>query len=806
MSADCHLCGLPVGRDAVIPAGAPEGRKFCCTGCAHVYLILEEAGLAQGDFRSSEIYQKSLQLGLISTRSPEAAPRSTDGDSREALYHVSGLWCGSCGWLIEHALLKERGVVAAEVVFTSDLLRVRYNPRDVSPERIPRRVESLGYQASEYSPDTPSTGGNNGDLLLRVGIAGGLWMNVMLFSLVIYASYFEGIAAWARQYVPFILMALTTPAVFYSAWPIHRLALLGLRHGFVRMETLLSTGILAAYGYSVAQALLGGQHYYFDTACAIVTLVLVGKAMERTAKENTARAIALLHRLMPKKARMLSGSREQFVNVDAVEPGMLVLVKPGERIPADGVITEGSSAVDEAVVTGESEPRVKRAGDTVLSGSLNSAGTLEIKVTRRSGESTLAQIVKSVDQALATRTELERMVDQVSRVFVPAVLLIAVATLAGWTAAGLPITETLLRTISVLLIACPCALGIATPLATTAAVGNASRRGILIRDARVLETLGRVQCVVLDKTGTATEGAFRVREVQLQPLRAGAGMARPVDALALAASLETRSEHQLARAIVAEARQRGAELHPASQIGVIPGAGITGLVDGFHVAVGNRALLEQQGISISYECQLQAADWERSGLTVAFMAIDGEAAGLIALGDQLRPDAAPFVAELRARGIPTVLLSGDAPDTTARVAELLGAFGYRGAVSPAAKAEAIEEMRARYGVVAMVGDGINDGPALAAANLGIAMGSGTDLAMQAAPVVLMHDSLGRIVETFDLAARSQRIVRQNLFWAFAYNVGGIGLAVFGLLNPIWAAAAMVVSSLSVIGNSLRLRA
>jgi heavy metal translocating P-type ATPase len=789
----CELCGTPAATGSCTGSFLGAERLFCCHGCLNVYGILVESGaVAEGrDLRQTELFLQSLKLGLIASAGEGLAPIPAEAERREELYHISGMWCTSCGWLVEHALAKEYGVVKADVLFASDLLRITYCPQFVPPGVIPERVASLGYRALPYGTEVEGDRKAWQDMILRLGIAFAMWMNVMLFSLVVYASFFEGIAEGARKAVPFILMALALPAVTYSAWPIHRLAWYGLRQGRLRLEALITTGIVAAFVYSTVQAFQGGKHYYFDTACAIVTLMLTGKALERSAKERSARALSLLHRLLPRKARVRQGAEERFVAIEALTPGMVFLVKAGERVPADGVIETGESALDESVVTGESELLARGPGDRVVCGSLNTAGVLEVCVTHASEDSSLAQIVKSVEGALANRTALERTVDRVSRIFIPVVLAISVATLAGCLVAGLTSTEALLRAIAVLVIACPCALGIATPLATTAAVGTASRRGILIRDVGVLETFRKVDVVVLDKTGTLTEGVFKVR---------GEGMAH----LDLAASLEAYSEHPLGRALVAHAKGAGLALQEASEITILPGQGITGTVAGHRVAVGNRKLMEAEHAEPAPETTAQASDWQGEGFTVVFAALDGEPCGALAFGDAPRRDAADLVKALRERGIRTFLLSGDARSTTLHMGQRLGVDECLGEVPPAEKAEAVRRLQARGCVVAMVGDGVNDAPALAAADLGIALGSGADLAQHAAPIVLLGTGLMRIDETFREAGRTVSVIRQNLFWAFFYNVAGISLAVTGVLNPILAAGAMVLSSLSVIGNSLRL--
>ena len=730
------------------------------------------------DFRQTDIYKESLRLGLISRPANGQIRIPADAATQEALYQVSGMWCSSCGWLIEHALQKETGVVSAEVSFASDLLRVRYCPQYLPPQRIAERVESLGYRAAEYSNEDVSTKHERRDMLLRIGIAGFLWMNVMLFSLPIYASYWEPIWDSARHVVPLILLALATPAVFYSGWPILRMAFLGLRQGVLRVETLLAAGILSAYTYSSIEAFLGGKHYYFDTACAIVTLVLLGKMMEREAKQRTTRAIAMLYRMMPNKARLMQDGRERFVSIDALQPGTVFVVKTGERIASDGVVAAGESPVDESVLTGESAPRLKRPGDEVICGSLNTGNVLEVRATRAAADSTLRHMIQSVEAAVNSRSEIERTVDRWSRAFVPVVILIALATFAGGLAFGLHASEAMLRGIAVVVIACPCALGVATPLAITAAIGNASRRGILVSDARVLETVRQINMVVLDKTGTVTDGNFRLLDAD-------------DDALPALAAVERYSEHPLGRAVVAYAEQRGIEIPAAADIEVRKGLGISGEVGGVRVAIGSSRFLQNEATEVG------------DGRTAAFWRV-GDRTGALVFGDALRPDAAALVASLRGRGVRTSIVSGDSKETVAWAAKSIGADEYRAEALPGEKADIVREYQCGGRAVAMVGDGVNDAPALAAANLGIALGSGADLAMQAAPVVLMKPSLERVIEVFELAHFTRRVVSQNLFWAFFYNAAGITLAVTGLLNPILAAAAMVLSSLSVIANSSRL--
>ena len=777
----CTLCGLASGE-------AP----FCCAGCQNVYAILVESGVVSSgqDFRDTELFQRSLKLGLISNAAqPTAqAPVPPDAETSEAVFHIGGMWCASCGWLIEHALTRVRGIAAAEVMFTSDLLKVRYCPRFVPQERIVERVASLGYRAQEYTGSSAPADAERKDLLLRTGIAAFLSMNVMMFSLVVYAGYFEPITASYGRYIPFLLMALATPSVFYCAAPILRIAWAGARAGVLRMESLLAMGILMAYGYSAVETFHGGHRVYFDTACAIVTLVLTGKAIERAAKARAMRALTLLHRLMPGKARIVQDGRERFVSVEALQPGAIFRVKSGERVAADGIVVEGRSHADESVLTGESAPVPKAVGASVVSGSINMGGVLEIRVTRAGAESTLERIVRTVEQAAASRTKMERSVDRVARLFIPAVLALAAITFAGWQVhTGRPGTA-LMHAIAVLVIACPCALGIATPLALTAAVAAAGRRGILVSDTRVLETIRGVHVVILDKTGTATLGEFALLE-----------SAGDTSRMAELAAVEAWSEHPVARALalVGQALPPANNLLPrARDVTVFPGRGIMGSVDGTRYFLGNRALME--------ELSAKSAEFPHLAGSLVYFGWEGEVRGALSFGERVRPEAAALCADLRRRGIRTMLLSGDTRDATAAVARQIGADEWIAEALPERKVAIIRQLQQQGKVVAMIGDGVNDAPSLAQADLGIALGSGADIAMQAAPLVLMGRSLAAVSETLDLARRTFAIVRQNLFWAFAYNVVGITLAMAGVLNPILAAAAMVLSSLSVIGNSRRL--
>jgi P-type Cu2+ transporter len=773
----CTLCGLDSGL-----------QEFCCAGCANVYAILLESGLlaAGQNLRDTELFQRSLALGLVSNPAPDAEQGSgPPAETREAVFQLSGMWCASCAWLIEHALTRIHGVVSAEVHFASDLLKVRYCPQYLPPNRIVERVASLGYRAAEYTGRGTVSDAERNDLLLRVGVAAFLWMNVMTFSLVVYASYFERVTSSFGRFIPFILMGLATPAVFYCAAPVLRIAWTGVRERVLRMESLLALGILTAYGYSVAIAFTGGNHVYFDTVCAIVTLVLAGKTIERAAKEKTSRAVTLLYRLMPNKARIMVEGRERFVALEALEPGAVFRVKSGERIPADGAVVEGRSHVDESVLTGESVPRPKAPGDAVVCGSLNSGGVLDIRTGRVGADSTLARIVRTVEQAARNRTRVERSVDRASRLFIPGVLAISILTFAGWLArTGRP-AEALLHAIAVLVIACPCALGIATPLALTTAVAAAARRGILVSDMRVLETIRAVDVVVLDKTGTATTGQFQLLEAVGDTNR-----------MAELAAIEACSEHPIGKALAARAGGL-----TARDVRVHTGQGISGVVGETRYFLGNCRLVEAYaGQAVSPANPILP---ELEG-TVVYFGWDGAVRGALSFGDPIRPEAAGLCAALHARGIRTILLSGDARSATARAAAGIGAVEWIAEATPEQKIEHIRSLQAAGARVAMIGDGVNDAPSLAQADLGIALGSGTDIAVQAAPLVLMGNGLGAVVETLDLSRRAFRVVRQNLFWAFGYNAAGITLAVAGVLNPILAAAAMVLSSVSVIANSRRL--
>ena len=733
------------------------------------------------------------------------------------------MWCSACAWLIERGLRSLPGVVSANVFFASDLAKIEYCPQYLPPDTIFARIAKLGYKASEQGEDNNAAKLEARDLLLRLGVAAFLWANIMGFSTILYVGYFEQISPSAGRILPYFLLALTTPLVFYCAWPILRAAAMGFQNMQVRMETLLSLGILSAYLLSAVKTMRGETHLYFDTAAAIVTLVLAGKLIERSAKDRAARAISMLYRLMPKKVRIISDAGERFVSIDALEPGQLFFVKAGERIPADGIVVEGETHADESLLTGEAAPVAKHVGDRVASGSLNAGGLIQVRATKTGDESALAQIIRLVERALSSRTSIERTVDRIARIFVPAVVLLAVADTAVLVATHTSIADAMMRATTILVIACPCALGLATPLAITAAVGSASQRGLLISDSSVLETLGEIDVVLLDKTGTVTRGdfslvEFAVLETKVEALAMNVSEAARSrvrgrceseeqfldEMLPQLAGIEAFSEHLLGHAVVQYARDRRSQAIDAQAVEVRKGQGISGLVNDRRIYIGNRQLMLDSKCEVDRASEGCAQHWQEMGRTVAFFAWDGAVRGTLAFGDQIKPGAAEMVARLKARGKEIKLVSGDAGPTTSVVAEQIGVTDFIAEASPASKVQIIRELQKAGKRVALIGDGVNDAPALAQADLGIALGTGADIAMSAAPMVLMSGSLAKVEDAFRLAALTRSIVRQNLFWAFFYNIAGVALAISGVLTPIVAAAAMLFSSASVVANSMRL--
>ena len=809
VATTCGLCDLDCGSQTVSRVFEGRDMDFCCMGCANVYAILLESGVvASGqNIRESEIFRRSLELGLISRPSPLRVDKPAlrpDAPTEEILYQVGGMWCSACGWLIEHALERMPGIVSAEVFFASDLAKVRYCPLYLPPDAIASRISQLGYKAAAYSGDDTAGKKETRDLVLRLGVAAFLWANIMAFSVILYVGYFEQIAPSASRFLPWVLFALATPMVFYCALPILRSAVIGLRNLQIRMEVLLSLGILTAYGLSISQTLQGRTHVYFDTAAAIVTLVLTGKLIERGAKDRATRSIAVLYRLMPKKARIADRNGERFVAIDALLPGTVFIVKAGERIPADGTLIEGETQADESLLTGESSPVHKRIGDTLVSGSLNAGGIVKIRALRTGQDSTLAHIIRLVEQALSSRAPIERTVDRISRIFVPVVVALALGIFLALISWHIPTNVALLRAVSILVIACPCALGLATPLAITAALGMAAQQGVLISNSRVLESMEKIDTIVLDKTGTVTDGAFSLLDFALTGQAQDHAETFLRQHLPILAGLESASEHVLGRAVLQFAREHGVAPADAAGIEIRKGEGVTAICSDRRAFVGNSSLASDQDAPPDPKLNTIALDWQKKRRTVVYYGWDRKTIGILAFGDHIKENATRTVDQLRRRGLSVRLVSGDSAATTSAVAAEIGIDNFKGEATPQDKVSLVQELQHSGHRVAVVGDGVNDAPALAQADLGIALGTGADIAMSAAPVVLVNGALNKIDDAFRLATRTRRIVKQNLFWAFFYNSVGLALGIAGVLNPIVAAAAMLLSSTSVVANSMRL--
>ena len=740
---------------------------------------------------------------------------------------ITGMTCAACVRRIEKAVRAVPGVDEASVNLVTQRASVRHDPRAADRDVLVAAIERAGYgvvdAAPAAKPTAPTAPAARADALadaearearaIRRDLAIAAFLAVPLLVIAMSHGAIPGTAGAAGRWLQ---LALATPIVFGPGRRFLRLAWAALRHRTADMNTLVTVGALAAWSYSTVALIASARsphahavHLYFEAAAAIIAFVLLGKLLETRARRRLSDAVRGLVALVPKTARRVApDGAERDVDVAALRVGDRVRVRPGERVPTDGAIIDGTAAVDESMLTGESLPVDKRPGDRVFGGTLNQSGALVFEVSRTGRDTALAQIVEAVEQAQGGRAPIARLADVVSAAFVPIVIGLALAALAVWfaidpSAAGFAVAVE--RFVAVLVIACPCALGLATPAAVAVGTGRGAELGILVKGGAVLEAASRVDTVLLDKTGTVTEGKPTLTDVV-----ATAGVAE-LDLLALVAAVERPSEHPVAQAIVAGASARGARALAATSFAMQPGGGVEGVVDGHAVRVGTSAYLAEVGIATA-PLDATADALAAQGRTPSFVAVDAALVGLGAVADRPTADARRVVAALTAMGTEVALVTGDRAGTAQAVAAELGIARVFAEVRPEAKARIVAEERARGRTVAMVGDGINDAPALAGAHVGIAIGTGTDIAVAAADIALLRGGIASLPHALDLARATLRTIRQNLFWAFVYNVVGIPLAAGALypatgwlLSPLFASAAMSLSSVSVLTNSLRLR-
>jgi Cu+-exporting ATPase len=757
-----------------------------------------------------------------------------------------GMTCANCANAIERALKKLPGMSDAAVNYASERASVNYVPGVLGIADMVAAVRKAGYDVPSASAGAAATDGPDAEALareadiadrrkrMRVGLAFALSAFVLSMSrdLGLLQALFgpdfmpmsgammaQGhVLPVAQIALNWLLFALTLPVMFVTARPYFTHGLNALRNGAANMDVLIALGSGVAFVYSVA-TLLGvfNGHVYFETAAMIVALISIGKYIEARAKGRTSAAIKRLMTLAPKTARVLRGDVEVDLPLEQIQIGDVIVVKPGERIATDGVVIAGHSAVDESMITGESLPREKKPGDALTGATVNTDGLLRFEASKIGKDTALAQIIQLVEQAQGSKAPIQTLTDRISAWFVPAVLGVAVLTLLGWLMLGGASFETaLINAISVLVIACPCALGLATPTAIMVGMGRGAERGILFKDSAALERAKAVTTVLLDKTGTVTKGEPEVTDIDPLPRSAVDVAQTDVTAdqthtealLRLAASAEAGSEHPLARAIVRAAEKRGIRLAPLLKLLAVPGKGVTAHVDNHHVTIGTGALMQLQGIAIDDSAARLLAERQNAGKTAMLVAIDGVLAGVIALSDTIKDGSAAAIGVLKQRGITVRMLTGDNARSARPIALQAGIDEVIAEVSPGEKSTAIQALQTEGKVVAMIGDGINDAPALAQADVGIAIGAGSDVAKEAADITLIGGDLQKVPEAILLSRMTVRSIRQNLFWAFVYNVLLIPTAIFGIFQtygPILAAAAMAFSSLFVVGNSLRLR-
>lgn len=806
----CFHCGLPLPPDEQFSEEIDGAkREFCCFGCQSVCQAIYEAGL-QG------FYQRTPEGTLLAP--PPEPPRDTAlydldevqeeyihdlGAMREIHLLVEGIHCAACVWLIERTLNRLPGVLNAQVNLSGKRLLVRWDNSRLKLSEIINRLGQIGYAAVPFDPESAEglIRKQNRALLFRMAFAGFTMMNLMWISIALYAgadSADDGKFLGLFQWLGF---ALATPTLFYSGWPFLKGAWSGLRNLHLTMDLPIALGASTTYFYSVYITLSDQAvgEVYFDTVVNFMFVILVGRYLEAMSKRHAVAATQRLMDLQPRVAIVLRDGEEKITPIRSVATEQLVLVKAGTKIPVDGIIVEGRSSVDESMLSGESVPLEKTINDNVSAGTMNLSSALTVRVTGTLRDTSLGRIIALVEEAQASKAPIQCTADRIVPWFVLVTLLLSGITFAWWL--GTSFELALMAATSVLIITCPCAFGLATPMAIAVASGQGARHGILVKNGEVLETLSQISHVVFDKTGTLTTGKMRLQKIHTLDSFSEEHLLR------LAAIAERYSEHNIASAILEAATERHL-ITPSmvpEQFENLPGNGIKAQVDGHQVVVGTAAWLEQHQVRLDDGSSKTVHELETQAFSCVHVAVDGAYAGLLAIADELRADAGTLVQNLRAAGIRMTLLSGDRQRVAEAVAAQLGGMNVIAEVLPQDKDRVIRELQEQGEWVAMVGDGINDAPALIRANVGIAIGSGTDVSVESADIVLMSDELDKVRLATALSRRALRTIRQNIGISFAYNIIMVPLAMMAFITPLVAAVSMPISSLLVIGNAARIR-
>ena len=814
----CDLCGLPLRYRHQTLFLSDETYVFCCLGCRQVFRMLSSMPNTQepATFKHSELFKKCQDLGIIprSERDLEQQASqktvSLSQTKQEALTFetqphrdvlslnlaVEGMWCPACAWVIEETLLKLPGIENARCVFSTDRVQCHYHPVRTSPGEIIRTIDDLGYRVVA-SPEASGETYKKTEML-RLIVSALLTVNVMMLSFALYTGFFSTLDTPTITKLSWPIFLMTSIVVFYGGKTIYKKAMAGICHAAFSMETLITTGVFSAYLYSIFNLMTGSLHLYFDTASMLITLVLVGKMLESGAKKKIQKDLTDFLSLQPTKAMICSehDRNGRYVSVEHLNSGDVFIVETSEIIPADGQILEGTGAVNESSLTGEAKPVIKKPGNRLRSGTTVIEGMFRVKTTATGENTTLGQMIRIVGKTLSEKTPFEGKTDRVLRWFIPLILFLALATgiLCGFF--GLTAEQAIIRTITVLMIACPCSLGIAIPLAHVAGVSASHRKGILVRNFTAFEQTLKVNAFVFDKTGTITTGQWILHKVIAFP------PFTEDKALSLAASLERCSDHPIALAVKQEVKRLSIPPITVENILYFDN-GISATTGRVEVKFGSQSFLENDTRTLP-DLSNVITPCDSSILSTVYMSYNGQLCAIFLFGDRVKPDAATTVQQLKATGHAVWLISGDGKDITQVTGNSIGISDTFGKKLPHEKAQFIQGIQEKGACVAMVGDGINDSPALTQADLAIAIHSGTDLSREIADITLMKEDLKSIIDFQNLAKQVNRKVRQNLVWAFLYNAFSIPLAMSGVLTPLIAVTAMLLSSLSVIGNTLLL--